>query len=282
MQTFLPKCHRNRFKPFHFCRAGKTFRIYILIPLLPAFEGDIASHTTGNALRTILHFNYISICRGSDSLLKQIQSHGINPVNYVSFCSLGQHAEILGMPVTELIYIHSKLMIIDDKIVICGSANINDRSLLGSRDSEVALILEDQEFTEGQMNGKNCPSGKLAGKLRMELMKEHLGIADLNAVKDCISDTFYKDVWLRRAAKNTKLFDETFLCIPTDEVKNMEENLKYLIQRPLAETDKFAANQKIREIQGYLVLLPLLYLENENLSPSVFVKEGMVPTITWT
>ena len=44
---------------------------------------------------------------------------------------------IVGTPVTELIYIHSKLIIVDDKILICGSANINDRSLLGSRDSEV-------------------------------------------------------------------------------------------------------------------------------------------------
>ena len=43
----------------------------------------------------------------------------------------------VGTPVTELIYIHSKLIIVDDKILICGSANINDRSLLGSRDSEV-------------------------------------------------------------------------------------------------------------------------------------------------
>ena len=98
------------FQTFYF-RAEKTFRIFILLPLLPAFEGDIASDT-GNALRTILHFNYISICRGSGSLMKQIQSHGINPSNYVSFCSLRQHGEILSMPVTELIYIHSKLMII--------------------------------------------------------------------------------------------------------------------------------------------------------------------------
>jgi len=39
------------------------------------------------------------------------------------------------IPVTEIIYVHSKLMIVDDKKVICGSANINDRSLLGNRDS---------------------------------------------------------------------------------------------------------------------------------------------------
>lgn len=35
------------------------------------------------------------------------------------------------------VYVHSKLMIIDDRAAIIGSSNINDRSLLGSRDSEV-------------------------------------------------------------------------------------------------------------------------------------------------
>jgi len=44
---------------------------------------------------------------------------------------------------TEIIYIHSKMMIIDDKYVLIGSANINDRSMLGSRDSEIAIVTED-------------------------------------------------------------------------------------------------------------------------------------------
>jgi phospholipase D1/2 len=44
--------------------------------------------------------------------------------------------------VSELIYVHSKLLIADDRLVICGSANINDRSLLGSRDSEIAVVIE--------------------------------------------------------------------------------------------------------------------------------------------
>jgi len=38
------------------------------------------------------------------------------------------------------IYVHSKLMIVDDRITLIGSANINDRSLLGSRDSEVCTF----------------------------------------------------------------------------------------------------------------------------------------------
>ena len=135
------------------------------MPLLPAFEGDISSDTTGNALKTILHFNYTSLSRGPKSLCKQIgnfenvnldlihcmylhfltytffsASHGIDPNKYVSVCSLRQYGDLLGTPVTELVYIHSKLMIVDDRLVICGSANINDRSMLGSRDSEVRKI----------------------------------------------------------------------------------------------------------------------------------------------
>lgn len=35
---------------------------------------------------------------------------------------------------------HSKLMIVDDRVALIGSSNINDRSLLGSRDSEVLLV----------------------------------------------------------------------------------------------------------------------------------------------
>lgn len=45
------------------------------------------------------------------------------------------------IPVNSLlflqVYVHSKVMIIDDCAALIGSANINDRSLLGSRDSEV-------------------------------------------------------------------------------------------------------------------------------------------------
>lgn len=46
---------------------------------------------------------------------------------------------------TEIIYVHSKLMIVDDKRCIIGSANINDRSLLGTRDSELACIIEENQ-----------------------------------------------------------------------------------------------------------------------------------------
>lgn len=38
-----------------------------------------------------------------------------------------------------MIYIHSKGMIVDDEYVIIGSANINQRSMEGTRDTEIAM-----------------------------------------------------------------------------------------------------------------------------------------------
>ncbi len=38
-----------------------------------------------------------------------------------------------------MVYVHSKLMVVDDEYVIVGSANINQRSLDGDRDSELAV-----------------------------------------------------------------------------------------------------------------------------------------------
>lgn len=38
-----------------------------------------------------------------------------------------------------MIYVHSKGMIVDDEYVILGSANINQRSLEGPRDTEIAM-----------------------------------------------------------------------------------------------------------------------------------------------
>lgn len=57
-------------------------------------------------------------------------------------------------PVSEIVYVHSKLMIVDDDFVILGSANINDWSMVGDRDSELAVILTQKNKILGKMNGK--------------------------------------------------------------------------------------------------------------------------------
>ena len=45
-----------------YSRERQVFRVFIVLPLLPGFEGDVAG-STGNSLRLITHWNYASICR---------------------------------------------------------------------------------------------------------------------------------------------------------------------------------------------------------------------------
>ncbi len=59
------------------------------------------------------------------------------------------------------VYVHSKMLVVDDEVAIIGSANITDRSMLGDRDSEIAVVIRSGAFARG---------------LREHLWREHLGL----------------------------------------------------------------------------------------------------------
>ena len=118
---------------------GEVFRVIVYLPLLPAFEGNVADSKAA-VLRVQVYWQFMTISRGGDSIYEQLRQKGIHPEEYIQFFSLRTHARMMnGQPATEIVYIHSKIMIVDDEVVLIGSANINDRSLQGSRDSEIAV-----------------------------------------------------------------------------------------------------------------------------------------------
>jgi phosphatidylserine/phosphatidylglycerophosphate/cardiolipin synthase-like enzyme len=59
-----------------------------------------------------------------------------------------------------MIYVHAKGMVVDDEYVICGSANINQRSMDGSRDTELAMGGYQPHFTWAQKKGR--PLGQVS------------------------------------------------------------------------------------------------------------------------
>lgn len=67
-------------------------------------------------------------------------------------------------------------MIVDDRAVIIGSANINERSQRGNRDSEVAAVVRDTDMMDSTMAGEPFEVGRFAHTLRIRLMREHLGV----------------------------------------------------------------------------------------------------------
>ncbi|CAG4987984.1 unnamed protein product [Parnassius apollo] len=278
----------NRIMRAH--RAGQRFRVFVVMPLLPGFEGEVGA-PSGTSLHAVTHWNYQSICRSREAILTRLYEAGISdPSDYITFHGLRTHSQLDGEPITELIYVHSKLLIADDKTVICGSANINDRSMIGKRDSEIAVLIQDEQFDDGTMNGEAFPCGRFAGTLRKRLFREHLGYMDTDPARyglsldDPCSDQFYKHVWKATSTQNTQIYEEVFHTIPTDAVHSFAELKRY--QEEHSETlwrkDPVQANRKIDLIQGYIVDLPLDFLCNEVLTPRNTSMEGMMPTALWT
>ncbi|KAI1877539.1 hypothetical protein JX265_003547 [Neoarthrinium moseri] len=179
----------------------------------------------------------------------------------ISACYMDGGAELNRLPwqgspeseidayVSEELYIHSKVLIADDKLVICGSANLNDRSQLGDHDSEIAVIIEDQEPIETTMNGQQFTASKFATSLRRQLFRKHLGLLpdqrvdSVNAnwtpitqdaqeydwdspadrlVADPMTREFW-DLWTGTARTNTEVFNKVFHPVPTDLVRTWDE-----------------------------------------------------------
>ncbi|XP_077017156.1 phospholipase D1 isoform X2 [Tamandua tetradactyla] len=265
-------------------RENQRYRVYVVIPLLPGFEGDISTGG-GNALQAIMHFNYRTMCRGENSILGQLKAElGNQWINYISFCGLRTHAELEGNLVTELIYVHSKLLIADDNTVIIGSANINDRSMLGKRDSEMAVIVQDTEMVPSVMDGREYKAGRFAQELRLQCFRVVLGyISDSGEdIRDPVSDKFFKEVWISTAAKNATIYDKVFRCLPNDEVHNLVQLRDFINKPVLAKEDPSRAEEELKRIRGFLVQFPLYFLSEENLLPSVGTKEAIVPMEVWT
>ena len=89
---------------------------------------------------------------------------------------IGSRAAKLRKSRRFMIYVHSKLMIVDDEYLLVGSANINQRSLDGDRDSELAIGTFQRKMehstTEENLLAEN--RGDIF-KFRMTLFQEHLG-----------------------------------------------------------------------------------------------------------
>ncbi|KAB0388825.1 hypothetical protein E2I00_016037 [Balaenoptera physalus] len=240
---------------------GQCFRVYMLLPLLPGFEGDISTGG-GNSIQAILHFTYRTLCRGEYSILHRLKAAmGTAWRDYISICGLRTHGELGRHPVSELVYIHSKMLIADDRTVIIGSANINDRSLLGKRDSELAVLIEDTEMEASLMNGVEYQAGRFA----------------LNPV----CDDFFQS-WQDTAESNANIYEQIFRCLPSNATRSLRALREYVAAEPLATVSPPLARSELTQVQGHLVHFPLKFLEDESLLPPLGSKEGMIPLEVWT
>ncbi|KAL2152997.1 hypothetical protein VTH82DRAFT_4152 [Thermothelomyces myriococcoides] len=242
---------------------------------------------------------------GEKSKVKQVASvaghamAGQGPLSEVPWD--GDEEDEVNHWIQEELYIHAKLLIIDDRIVICGSSNLNDRSQLGYHDSELSIVMEDTRRFQSTMDGQPFEAGWHAATLRRFLWREHLGLLppqeldasnDPNAqppsddspndvrdqddswklVEDPLSDELW-DMWTGRATKNTEVFRQLFHADPDDHVKNFDDYNGFLPPKGVKAGhifDRMIPPHEIREkldkIKGHLVWMPLQFLKEAEMA----------------
>ncbi|KAG0296090.1 hypothetical protein BGZ98_001121, partial [Dissophora globulifera] len=153
--------------------------------------------------------------------------------------------------VTEQLYIHSKLMIVDDRIIIIGSANINDRSQLGYRDSEIAIVIEDSEMVPSKMNGEEYQAGKLAHALRTDLFKEHLGLLP-HVEHDIVTKASVLPVDLDAPSKDPEEMRRELMeaARKQDEMKHVQRHGYLQVTTPNEEDSKAFAQWHSKNVKG--------------------------------
>ncbi|XP_073295739.1 phospholipase D alpha 1 [Primulina huaijiensis] len=168
--------------------AGERFTVYIVVPMWPEGIPESAS------VQAILDWQRRTMEMMYKDIIQALQAKGIeeDPRNYLTFFCLGNREvkrsgeyEPSEQPEPDtdylkaqearrfMIYVHAKMMIVDDEYIIIGSANINQRSMDGARDSEIAM----GAYQPHHLANRQPARGQIHG-FRMSLWYEHLGMLD--------------------------------------------------------------------------------------------------------
>ncbi|CAI0375338.1 unnamed protein product [Linum tenue] len=166
--------------------ANERFSAYVVIPMWP--EGS----PTSAAVQEILFWQGQTMQMMYKIIANALEKAGLleayHPQDYLNFFCLGKredkNQDCAGFlnPQTDwqaacqkyrrfMIYVHAKGMIVDDEYVVIGSANINQRSLDGSRDTEIAMGAYQPAHTWAAKQGH--PRSQIYG-YRMSLWAEHM------------------------------------------------------------------------------------------------------------
>lgn len=247
---------------------GRKLRVIIIIPCLPGFTGEIESDHT---LQILVKFHYSTISRNKGfSLIESLYKvMGEKYKDYLSIVTLRSHGvnPYTSQPSTEMIYVHSKLMLIDDKYALIGSANINDRSLLGWRDSEIAVVISEGNKIEIQMNNSKVEVSEFVYNMRVELLSEHMGLNDKDSkevLKDPLSDEFF-EYFKEIAETNGKIYSKVFPYIyPANHLKTLKDVVKAKQEKDFSKINELY-NEYSPLIKGNIMEFQQGFLENEDL-----------------
>lgn len=215
-------------------RARERFAVYVVIPMWP--EGDPKTNTVQEILfwqSQTMQTMYKLIAEELESM-NLVDSH---PLDYLNFYCLGNREEIPSSTsqyvgdsdkVSDsmkfqrfMIYVHAKGMVVDDEYIIIGSANLNQRSMAGSKDTEIAMGAYQPHHTWTAKQQQHHPHGQIYG-YRTSLWAEHTG---------CTDDRFKQPETLECVRRVNEIAENNWKCYVANEFTALQGHLlKYPLE----------------------------------------------------
>ncbi|XP_022880720.1 phospholipase D delta-like [Olea europaea var. sylvestris] len=213
-------------------RAKERFAVYVVIPMWP--EGN----PKDNVMQEILFWQGQTMQMMYQVVAQELKSMQIvdsHPLDYLNFYCLGNREEIPDTIAQSsgdadkvsaslkfkrfMIYVHAKGMLVDDEYVIVGSANINQRSMAGTKDTEIAMGAYQPHHTWAKK--QQPPHGQVYG-YRMSLWAEHLGMVEKcfeePETMECVKrvNEVAEDNWKRYTAEEFTTLEGHLLKYPIE------------------------------------------------------------------
>ncbi|KAF7980984.1 hypothetical protein HWV62_35794 [Athelia sp. TMB] len=213
---------------------------------------------------------------------------------------LGSEEEEKNAYISELLYIHTKCMIVDD------------RKVIGDGDSEIALVVEDNDMIPSRMDGADYQASRFAATLRRRLFKEHLGLLrpqncdspheyvtshmrcaphpnhdDTDTQEDdWVLDPIADDTlarWNDTARVNREIFTELFRPVPSNLVRSWSAYEYYVPKvktgHVVPEVPLARVKDRLAHVKGALVECPLDFLIDEKDFIEGFDWSALNPTL---
>lgn len=241
-------------------KEGSPFKVVVFMPLMPAFEANLEDHE-GKVMQLQIALQNLTIGKGKGSLIERIKAElvgtNLQPESFIQFCSLRkwEFRPSDKKPISEIIYIHSKLMIVDDQVLVMGSANLNDRSMLGSRDSEIAVCIDGPLDTQADTGFGPFPVCKKIHEFRRSLFQEHYGVD----IPFPTHPQAWQTMW-QIVNTNTQLYERIFKVYPSNLYPSFNS-----LQARNKDFDQQLFDSQSRQICGHAVIYPYHFLKDEDL-----------------
>ena len=207
---------------------NERFAVYVVIPMWPEGKADSV------AVQSILYWQYLTIDSMYTRIAKLLRAYGnkSRPTDYLNFYCLGNRESVVFTPKIadpnkhdeirlhetrrHQIYVHSKMFIFDDAISLIGSANVNQRSLDGARDSEIVLSSYQPYYIP---TSDEIPHGDVHG-FRLHCWA---------SLTNCVEDVFKNPSSLDCVHRLNKIAEDNWLDYIDDEAIEMNS---YLLPYP--------------------------------------------------